>query len=357
MMATNKKRKHRKPMRSYAKTSNHWYDKTVSGKQMITIYVIIALVFVLLAFLAILLLGKSTINNQGYESTNALIKGYFTSIKNNDLSNLQRCFDLSSVNGSNDLKTQQSLAQKIKGIMDINTDSVTIDSREYNGDIDDLKRNTQNYNITRAEQSQITFLTTETKSDDKSTLYTRYHIQYFITYCANEKWYIYTNSEKSAMTLEAMNKLGDPTAFSTNDNQLDAAVEAGNDKYGHIKIGSDWSEVKSIIDDELVYENVEGTARISLTLIEDGAYEDVSIFVTVFKQALEESENFKSSVNVKTTRFNNAPAYLVSCIDNQSGQMLFTWIFEDSNKHIRNVSLECISDASDAAAYVSTFSL
>lgn len=319
-------------------------------------YVAVVFIFVLLIFLVLLLLGRNAHTSQGYDSSEAVIRGYFSGIKTNNSAELQKCYDLRSPTGAEDCKKQLELAQELSKHMTINLDTIKIDKSEYTGNIEDIKRTTGNSSITAVNHSWITFLTEETKSDDKNTVYTRLHVQRFLTYEAKEKWYIYANSESATASLSAVDKKGDSLPFKTESIDLDNTKQIGDDNCGYVKIGSDWLKVDTLIDGDITYESPLNNARITLATIEN-EYDDISTYASVFEQSLQQSEHFQNLVTVHKTKLANRSAHLVICMDKQSQQLLFTWLFKHptQNDRICEISFECTPAAVDTISYVSTF--
>lgn len=351
-MATNKKRKR---VQFVKKTEpKHWYDKTINDEHynktsMILFFVLVGIVIIAIVLIA-LFQGINTINSQGYDSADTTITGYFDGINSFDMAKLRRCYDISTKVGNERYNEQFELAQQFRNNVEINMDSLQIITEDYTGSIDDLKRNTKNNNISDAKISTVSFLTTE-KKDDAS--YTRYRIHRVLTYADNGKWFIYARQEIGSATLTAV-KDKQFTSFETENTPLDDTQIVGDATHGYLKIGPGWTQNESEITGDLVYENYDKTARISIGLIPD--YDDIDLFAGSFTQALSDSENFLNVYNYPI-KFQSSTAYLVTCVDSTMNQMFFTWIFDgnESSPELHTISLECVFSASDASSYVSSF--
>lgn len=330
----------------------HFWDKHISLPFQILFVAGIIILIILIFFVSAYLSGKKTLKSQGYNSPEELITGYLTALDNNDSFELQRCYDLHSVNGRSDYMTDWTEAKEMHKKIEINTDTIDIETHPYDN-IADIIRNTQNTEITSANMSQAVFEISR-KTEDLTCL--QKCLYRFLVYEYNSKWYLYAKQETMSYTVKTFDKNGNEVQLSENIDLSDL-MTVGNDTVGYISIDKSWIEMpeSGSVTAEKIYSNPDGTAEISLAMTD--AYNNKEEFADNLYQTLMSSDNFASSLTRSDVKLGEYNAVLISCTNKDAGQIFSTWILDIPLKdgYVHYITFECTAENALASTYVNLF--
>ena len=331
-------------------------DKELSDKQQVVFTILILAVIAVGFFVGVLISGKTTLDAQGFDSTDELISGYIDAFYNKDSAKLKRCYDLYSKDAFVLHKNMSTRATENYHKTTIYPDKIEINTIEYDN-IDDVRRNTMLDSISAANISQVTF---EMDQVIDGMTYTQLCSQKFITYERNKKWYLYAFEDTSATTLKIVNKDGNQLDIQSGVLDMTDVQIVGTGETGYISVGSDWTCQETTPDEktrQLTCVSPTGNAQISM--MSTDMYESSDDYAVLFLDELSNNDDYKDSLTQKAVSLNGCDATLINATNSATGNTLSIWIFDapehDLNAHC--ITFECLPSEQYAINYISTFKL